>query len=174
MPKTSIFTRLGGTYYVPIATKGAVAYVTFAGKNSAAGDMLSTLLEGRAPATKIRVTQAVDNSLTKSFAGDFLFMTFGYNPVSITISGLDIFHSTCITKAGQSLTGTVQSFFDDYNVYENPDARIVMGMSSGHGNKSAAFQCILTGMERSKAGGTAGQGNIHVGDYTMQLIGVKI
>lgn len=130
---------------------------------------MSKLLAATAPAEQIRVDAGVDFSLSKSLAGDFLVSTFGYRPVMIVISGLDIYNDPCLIASGEGQE-TVQSFFDKWNVHANKTARIDVGMASA-GSSGVAYRCVLVDLKRMSAQELTGGG---VGRYVMTLYGAKV
>jgi hypothetical protein len=153
--------RLGWQYLT-----GDTAYITLWGDD---GDALNDILTTTAPAEQIRVESGVDFALNKSLAGDFLVSTFGYKPVLIVISGLDIYKDPCQDKYGDSVE-TVQSFFNRWNVHANKKARINVGMASA-GSTGVAYRCVLVDLKRVTAQELKVGG---VGRYTMTLYGTRI
>lgn len=145
---------------------GNTTYITFLAEG---GGALSKLLAATAPAEQVRIDAGVDFSLSKSLAGDFLVSTFGYRPVMIVISGLDIYNDPCLIAAGGGQE-TVQSFFDKWNVHANKTARIDVGMASA-GSSGVAYRCVLVDLKRMSAQELTGGG---VGRYVMTLYGAKV
>lgn len=146
--------------------RGNTTYITFMAEG---GSALGKLLAATAPAEQISIDAGVDFALSKSLAGDFLVSTFGYKPVTIVISGLDIYSDPCLVAAGGG-QDTVQSFFDKWNVHVNKKARIDVGMASA-GSSGVAYRCVLVSLRRASAQELTGGG---VGRYVMTLYGAKV
>lgn len=145
---------------------GNTTYITF---QADAGNALGAVLAATAPAEQVRIDEGVDFALNKSLAGDFLVSTFGYRPVVIVISGLDIYNDPCLMNEGKGQE-TVQSFFDKWNVHANKKARIDVGLASA-GGAGIAYRCVLVDLKRISAQELTGGG---VGRYTMTLYGAKV
>lgn len=128
------------------------------------GKALASVLALTAPADNIRIDEGVDYTLSKSLAGDFMVATFGHKPVTITISGFDIYNDPCLEQRGAL---TVQAFYDKWNVHNNKEARINVGMAGSTG-AGTAYRCVLVALQRHTAQELTVDG---VGKYTMMLFG---
>jgi hypothetical protein len=144
-------------------------YPTYITMWADAGDALGAVLMSTAPASRIRITEGVDYTLSKSLSGDFLVSTFGHKPLTIEIDGFDIFYDRCKVAADKP---TVQAFYDKWNVHVNKDARINVGMAGASG-AGTAYRCVLVALTRS-TDAVSGLDTEGVGSYNMVLLGAQL
>ena len=157
---TTIFDRQDRGGVERIRTNGRTAYITMWAD---AGNALGNVLMSTAPADQIRIEEGVDFTLSKALSGDFLIATFGHKPVTITISGFDIYNDPCL----KTQVPTVQGFYDRWNVHVNKAARINLGMAGSSG-AGTAYRCVLVSLRRDTAQDMGIDG---VGKYTITLLG---
>lgn len=173
MGTTQIFNHTGGALNVslPVSTKDpSFTYVTLIGDKTNPGDTseaLNGILNGRAPVTGIDFDIDVDFEVTRSFNSDFIIAAFGYAPSKLTISGFDI-----LTDCGyEQNKDTVQDFFDKYNLWKNPSARVYVGLTTGGNMASSMFTGVLTSLQRYIRANPDTPRN--VGNYDLTFYGVK-
>ena len=128
-----------------------------------AGTALKAVFMGAAPALSVNIVEAVDYDIHKALNGGYLVAAFGYAPVKITMSGVDIYAS--IQNCGK-YTDDIKSWWDKYNLQQNPAARVHLSLY-GRGQTST-FSCIVTNITRSAEGNTNG-----VGSYQITLLGAR-
>lgn len=129
------------------------------------GDALTNMLNTTAPAEKITIDENVDLTLNKALGGDFLVETFGHKPVSIYIEGLDLYSMEC----DDIRNGTIQDFYDKWNVHDNKTARVRMGIANPL-SSGKSFYCVIVGLRRMANSSIKADG---VGRYAMSLVGVQ-
>lgn len=130
---------------------------------------LSTVLNGRAPATGITIDQAVDYSISKSLKQDFIVDTFGDSPVKITLEGIEFLTSTCGENQDETIQQTIETFYDNNKLSADRTKRVLLGLSTNP-ERGSAFTCVLTGM-RSVID-REGADKMYV-KYSLTLIGVR-
>lgn len=137
------------------------AFVTFSG---ASGAILGNVLTACAPATGIIISQNVDVSAMKSLGNSLLLATFGDAPVSIVMDGLNLYTQPGGTKNGD----TIADFYRKYKL--SATAGIVDVGITGLQSGSAAFRCVITGLELKTTDTVVSE----YGSYRMTLLGVSI
>lgn len=93
----------------------------------------------KAPITGVEFSNNVDYSLQRSFSDDWILCSFGFRPIEIMLSGVELLASAC---KGLS----IQSFYDKYNVRSNPSARLMVGISGGEAD--GALNAVLVSLTR--------------------------
>lgn len=166
----ALFKQGAGFSRIPSDSPGTV-YVTLVGTNG--GDALSGLLMMRGPADRITVSQKVDATISKALSGDFIAAAFGHSLVNITINGLDLYGNPACDIEGWDASMTVRQFYDDFNMYDNKDARVDVGMEGASSEAGTAFRCVVVAldMRADHSGGYMAPG---VGAYALSLVGVKL
>lgn len=137
------------------------AYVVLSGS---AGGALGSVFAGRAPLVSVEVIESVDNGMTAALNNDLFMNTFGYAPVNIVLSGLDMYADYCIGGAAN-----IVGFFSAYNAHMNPTARVDVGIHAG--NSTVTYRCVAVSLKRSAEGSSK---QIGIGAYELKLIGVRI
>lgn len=160
MSEKSIFKLQGG--YSRETLGSGTAFITLWAEG---GEALNNMLNTTAPAEKITIDENVDLLLNKALGGDFLVETFGHKPVTIVIEGLDLYSMEC----DDIRNGTIQDFYDKWNVHDNKKARVRMGIANPL-SSGKAFYCVITGLRRMANSTIKADG---VGRYTMTLVGIK-
>lgn len=158
---TRIFTA-GGGYSWHTSKDDEYQYITLAGNS---GRELGSILMGRAPAANIDIQDDLDFTLNKSFSGDMLVSTFGHKPVSIQITGFDLYKGN---GCNDTTSTRIQDFWANHNVHKNNAARVLVSLN---GVSSLQYICILVGM-RSQAAGM--ENTPGIGGYAISLIGVPV
>lgn len=128
---------------------------------------MASIIQAKAPLTGVDVRMATDTTITKALNKDFLLSAFGDQPVSITISGMQI---TYVPKgcSGAGTKDSVMNFYITNKVSSNITKRIDVGISGGGSTKT--FKCALLGMDIQADTQGAEYGFYR---YKISLIGVE-
>jgi hypothetical protein len=161
MKKISIFNeQVNGIVKQTTGKKASSVYFTL---SSSSGNALKALFMGSAPATHVSITEAVDYDLHKAMNGGYVVASFGYAPVKIIMSGVDIYAdaANCVRY-----NSDIKGWWDRYNLHAAPDERVELGIYSRDG--TAVYSCIVINIVREANGSTG-----NYGAYQITLIGVR-
>lgn len=123
----------------------------------------SNVFNGRAPVMGVTIKQVTDYTTHKALNGDILVASFGFLPVEITISGLDLFNMLCNKKGRR-----IADFFGRHNLVKNSQNRLTVSLSGSVGGTGGTFKCVLTDLTMQATGGDKIQGL-----YRLNLIGIQ-
>ena len=145
------------------------AYIVLSGN---AGRTLGNVFVGYCPLAAIDVDDQVDYTVVNALNNDLYISTFGYAPVVIQLSGLEVQNGLCQDsgKIQKKSFPDIASFFADNNVYKNKRARVDISIRSANGN-SAAYRCVVVSLKRAGDGHSKAAGEL---GYELKLLGVRL
>lgn len=147
----------------------SVPFATLVGRGIQGSDAVK-VLTGHAPTLSVTVKDTVPLSMARTLSGNMLIATYGRGPVSIEISGLDVYDADCYEKASSSnAKDRIQDFWAANNVHDNPSARLTLCLGT---DKKQLYTCVLVGLMTANVNATAAQlGYTGLGTYRLELVG---
>jgi len=144
---------------------------TYVVLHGSAGKSLGMVLVGSCPLVSIDVMDKVDVSTVKALNDDLYVNTFGYSPVTIQMSGLEL-HSCGRKNASGSGGGndSIGKFFAENNVHKSPKARVDVVLRSASGS-AQSYRCVVVSM---KLAGEGKPNTVNTVGYELNLIGIRI
>ncbi len=157
--KSSVPMQNGGLTTVS-ADVGTYRYISLAKEDG------GTVLSGRAPATGVSIEESVDLQLSKELSGGYVASVFGYKPVLITITGLDIF----VPCDAEDKDQTIAELYSKSNA-ASPTYELLL--VSTEADPGVVYECLIGQLSRSVQARNAQDYGMGVGTYTMKLIGAR-